>query len=400
MPSPNAGSSPPPSNSAAWSPPTQTPVLPGYPPRAPATPGDPSAINNPLANTPLSQLPGSGASTTANPPARSPSSYPSTNLPEIPGTGVMPATSIDSSPRMPSANANPTRLPDPLMDYRDKTNASVGPSATNPGAAANPAGASLPSTAIHPEFTALLQAAYADIARGHVAESHLALSRFYGEPHLTDPESRALVDLLDQLAGTVVYSRQHLLEPPYRVQNDDTLDRIARPYEITPSLLAKINGIRDPQQLLPGRELKVMHGPFDATIDLGRYQMTVFLKDRYAGRFNIGLGTDYLQSVQRNNTVGQPPALEGEYTVRDKQFSPIYYGPDRVTISPSEPSYPLGKRWIDLGSRNGLQIGIHGTNDPRNIGHTAGRGSIYLSERDIDDIYDILTVGSKVTIRR
>jgi lipoprotein-anchoring transpeptidase ErfK/SrfK len=65
-------------------------------------------------------------------------------------------------------------------------------------------------------------------------------------------------------------------------------------------------------------------------------------------------------------------------------------------MAPSDPSYPLGKRWIDLGN----QIGIHGTNDPRNIGHTEGRGSIFLSDRDIDDVYDILTVGSKIAIHR
>jgi lipoprotein-anchoring transpeptidase ErfK/SrfK len=147
-------------------------------------------------------------------------------------------------------------------------------------------------------------------------------------------------------------------------------------------LLSKINGIRDSRQLQPGMELKVLHGPMDAVIDLNRYEMTLFLKDRYAGRFAIGVGRDH-------------PQLEGQYTVRDKQYSPVYFGPDRV-MAPSDPSYPLGNRWIDLGN----QIGIHGTNDPRNIGHTEGRGSIFLSDRDIDDVYDILTVGSKIAIHR
>jgi LysM repeat protein len=227
-----------------------------------------------------------------------------------------------------------------------------------------------------------LQTVYTNLAQGHFAESHAVLSRFYAEPRLTAEESRTLTELLDQLAGTVIYSRHHLLEQPYKVQPDDTLERIARNYEISPSLLSKINGIRDSRQLQPGMELKVLHGPMDAVIDLNRYEMTLFLKDRYAGRFAIGVGRDH-------------PQLEGQYTVRDKQYSPVYFGPDRV-MAPSDPSYPLGKRWIDLGN----QIGIHGTNDPRNIGHTEGRGSIFLSDRDIDDVYDILTVGSKIAIHR
>jgi hypothetical protein len=344
-----------PDSAASSVPPSPSQSLPGFPAVSPTTPGVPSGSSM------FSPSP-SPSAMTANPAARSPMPYPSTNLPEVPGSGVMPATSIDSGARPFSANAGSTRLPDP-------------------GGSSPPSGANLP------EFTALLQAVYANIAKGNFAASHAELSRFYGEPHLTATESRALLQLLDQLAGTVIYSRQHLLEPAYKVQSGDTLERIARYYDVSPSLLAKINGIRDPMQLQPGMELKVLRGPFDAVIDLGRYEMTLLLKDRYAGRFTIGVGRDH-------------PQLEGQYTVRDKQFSPVYYGPDPVTISPSDPRYPLGKRWIDLGSQNGFQIGIHGTNDPRNIGHTSGRGSILLGERDIDDVYDILTVGSKVTIRR
>ena len=39
-----------------------------------------------------------------------------------------------------------------------------------------------------------------------------------------------VTELLDQLAGTVIYSRQHLLEQPYLVRPGDTLSSIARRY--------------------------------------------------------------------------------------------------------------------------------------------------------------------------
>jgi lipoprotein-anchoring transpeptidase ErfK/SrfK len=108
------------------------------------------------------------------------------------------------------------------------------------------------------------------------------------------------------------------------------------------------------------------------------------LKGRYAGRFLIGVGRDVAQ-------------LEGQYTVREKKTDPVYIGPDRVIASSSrDPSNPLGKRLIELGN----QVGIHGTNDPRNIGRNEGRGSIFLSDRDIDDVFDILSIGSRVVIRR
>ncbi len=106
----------------------------------------------------------------------------------------------------------------------------------------------------------------------------------------------------------------------------------------------------------------------------------MFLYGRYAGRFRIGVGQD--QSTP-----------DGDMTVQNKVVNPTYYGPGQV-IGPEDPANPLGGRWIDLGNR----IGIHGTNDPGSIGRAESRGCIRLSPGDINDVYDILSVGSRVTI--
>ena len=98
--------------------------------------------------------------------------------------------------------------------------------------------------------------------------------------------------------------------------------------------------------------------------------------------FPIGTGNDY-------------PQLEGTHTVREKMISPTYYGREE-TVGADHPDNPLGNRWIGLDD----QIGIHGTNYPRNVGAVGGRGAICLDDRDIDDVFDILTIGSRVVIRR
>jgi lipoprotein-anchoring transpeptidase ErfK/SrfK len=232
------------------------------------------------------------------------------------------------------------------------------------------------------QFAELIQEVRGELDRGHFAEMHETLSAWYGEPRLTGEEQRQLVALLDQVAGTVVYSRQHLIEPAYRVQAGDTLEKIAQAYDVSEQLLAKINGIGDPAALRPGDELKVVRGPFDAVIELDKMELTMGLHGRYAGRFPIGIGRDHLQ-------------LEGTYVVREKSINPTYYGRDRV-IDADDPANPLGERWIGLGQ----QIGLHGTNDPRNVGTITREGSICLGERDIDDVYDILSIGSRIVIRR
>jgi LysM repeat protein len=341
-------SSPPQGSPAYYYGTAQPPANPTMPGAAPAV-----SVSIPGGPTPLLPPAPSGVVTTtppANSAASTPPLYPSTGLSEM--GDVIPST--------PPANP------------------------TSRGAAANPPAGPAAASAVRPEFALFMQEAYKSLGEGRWSDTHLTLSRFYGNPQLTTSEARTLLEVLDQLAGTVIYSRQHLLEQAYRVRPDDSLDRIARSYDVPVELLAKINGIRDPRRLTPGMELKVLHGPFDAIVDLGRYELTLMLKGRYAGRFLIGIGRDL-------------PQLEGQYTVRDKKTDPVYIGPDRVIASSSrDPSNPLGKRLIELGS----QVGIHGTNDPHNIGRNEGRGSIALGDRDIDDVFDILSIGSRVVIRR
>ena len=265
--------------------------------------------------------------------------------------------------------------------------------ATAAGSAAPPAADSTESL-LQSKFAAFMGAVQKSLDEGKLAEAHLALSRLYGNPDLSTDQAKQITDLLDRLAGTVIYSRQHHLEPAYRTQPGDTLDGIARKYSIPWQLLGRINGLLPPgpsssedpakdQPLPTGMELKVVRGPFEAVVNLDKHEMTLMIQNRYAGRFPIGVGRDQ-------------PKLDGEYTIHDKTPSPAYHGPDGVNFSPNDPQNPLGDAWIGLNDR----IGIHGTNDPRAIGRDDNRGTICVSDRDLQDLYGILSVGSRITIRR
>lgn len=237
------------------------------------------------------------------------------------------------------------------------------------------------------EFVAAWEAAIALLDQNRLADAHLAFSEWYGNPALTPDDEAQLVDLLDRLAGTVIYSRQHLLERPHEVQPGETLEQIAGLYEVPWELLANINGIRDPQRLRTGEQLKVIRGPFDALVELEKFRLTLFVQGRYAGRFKIGIGKD-------NATP------EGEFEVLQKIPNPAYYGD--VVIDQNDPNNPLGDYMVDLGDK----LMIHGTNEPQSIGRAESRGCIRLDNRDVKDVYEILSVktdrstGSKVTIRR
>ncbi len=311
---------------------------------------------------------------------------PDSTAPQFPFNSPNPVASVDASTAIPGGPAPPFSPESPSQQALSGSLAppfspTDDPAGQDPLAGPNspvlPARSDVtqpvapPPIGVRETFAKFMEAAHADLEQGKLAEVHQTLSLWYDNPELSPEESRLLTDLLDQIAGTVVYSREHLLERPYVVKSGDTLQRIARAYGVPSQLLAKINGIRDAENLEPGRELKVVRGPFDAVIDLERHELTLKLGGLYAGRFAVGIGRNQLD-------------LEGIYFVQDKIVQSDDFG------------NPLGRYWIKLDDR----IGIHGTNDPRNVGRDDGPGTICLKEQDIEDVHDILSIGSRVQILR
>jgi LysM repeat protein len=230
-----------------------------------------------------------------------------------------------------------------------------------------------------------MDATKALLAEGKLVEALRKLTKWYGNPQLASEESAKLGEMLSQLAGTVVYSRQHLLQPAYKIKPGDQLDAIAAQYNVPSQLLAKINGIEDPKRLNPGDELKVVRGPFTAQVDLDKRQLTLIVEDCYAGRFSIVAVGDMARNV------------EGTFEVADKLPNGPANGP--LTDSPIH-------HWVRLATSGGAggsafsgsnnTVWIVGTSDAASV-HPSG---LNLNSRDAEDVYDILSTGSRVIVRR
>jgi lipoprotein-anchoring transpeptidase ErfK/SrfK len=318
---------------------------------------------------PVSLMPGTAA---APPSVETPQAAPAVAQPAPP----LPAAPPPVAQATYGAPANPaTSAPVPGEE-------GVAVAADQAGAPVSPAPASAED--IHTQFARAFDAAQVQADLGKLPEAQLELSQWYDHPGLSEGESRQLIEMLDRLAGTVIYShKHHLLERPYEVKPGETLEQIAQQHQVPWQLLAKINGIDDPATVQPGRTLKVVRGPFDAVVDAKHLRLTLFLAGRYAGRFAIGVGRD------------MPPLATDDFEVRAVVANPVFHGQDMV-VKAGDPNNPLGRIWIDLGN----QVGIHGTNDPQHVGANTGRGCILLKPADISHVQDILTVGSRVIIRR
>jgi lipoprotein-anchoring transpeptidase ErfK/SrfK len=244
-----------------------------------------------------------------------------------------------------------------------------------------------PSAATNARFAAAFEAALRE-AQTNLIEARwyqalFVLSQFYNSPDLTDLTSQQhqeLLDLLDPLAAKVVYSPDHLITDPHVVQRGESLAQIAAMNQVSPELLANINGLENPNLLIPGSKLKVLRGPFRAEVDLQKKELTLFAGQLYAGRFPVTLGRD-------------PEPVPGEYRVLEKQPGHDYFGAAGQRIPANDPQNPFGAVWIGLDR----ELAIHAS--PQR-GDGGSLGCISLSPLDAQDVYSILTPGSSVTIRQ
>ena len=88
------------------------------------------------------------------------------------------------------------------------------------------------------------------------------------------------------------------------------------------------------------------------------------------------------------------PSPSGEFKVVNRIAKPTYYHPG--VVIPGGAGNPIGTRWLGLNRKG---YGIHGTNEPRSIGKAASHGCIRLRNRDMEQLFRMVSVGDTVLIR-
>lgn len=112
------------------------------------------------------------------------------------------------------------------------------------------------------------------------------------------------------------------------------------------------------------------------SLTLGLYKDNILLKE-------------YPVCVGKKST----PTPEGEYRVIYKTVDP-YWINNGVVVSPG-PQNPLGVRWIGITKT----IGIHGNNRPESIGTYASAGCIRMYNRDVEELYSLVSLNTPVAIK-
>ncbi len=233
--------------------------------------------------------------------------------------------------------------------------------------------------AIDPELASRLKNIDGYLEADDVLRAHRELSTIYW----SKPGWRsAIQQRIEKTANTIYFDpRLHFVEP-YIVNANDQFVQIAKRYNVPWQYLAKLNRVPDPKTLRPGKKLKVMQGPFSAIVEADSFLLTVHAYGYFVRAYPIGIGKDSTTPL-------------GKFAVLNKVVKPQYTDPHGRVIDGDDRQNPLGPRWLDLGN----SYGIHGTIDPGSIGKSESRGCIRMRNEDVVEIFDMLGVGSEVTIR-
>jgi lipoprotein-anchoring transpeptidase ErfK/SrfK len=152
----------------------------------------------------------------------------------------------------------------------------------------------------------------------------------------------------------------------------------------------------DEDSALPDRfrrtivSLDTREAPGTVIIDTGNTYLYYVLGNGRAIRYGVGVGREGF-------------TWAGVQTVSHKAEWPDWYPPaDMIRRQPYLPRFmaggpgnPLGARAIYLGSS---EYRIHGTNDPTTIGRFVSSGCIRLTNEDVSDLFNRVSVGTRVVV--
>lgn len=166
----------------------------------------------------------------------------------------------------------------------------------------------------------------------------------------------------------------------YEVKYGDSLAKIAKEFGTTVDLLKKTNRLQS-DIIFPGQKLKICQLKFNLLVDKSLNILMLKANDTVWKTYRVSTGID-------NSTP------TGTFKIVNKLVNPVWFKVGAIIPSGS-PDNTLGSRWLGLDIKG---YGIHGTTEPESIGRQITNGCIRMLNRDVEEIYTIIPIGTEVTI--
>ena len=170
------------------------------------------------------------------------------------------------------------------------------------------------------------------------------------------------------------------LDTTYEVKPGDSLGKIAKASHTTVEFLRRANGLKG-DVIRPSQTLKVPKGHFSIVVDKSQNQLLLTEDNRFIKTYTVATGKD-------NST----PA--GTFKIVNRLPNPVWYKQHAV-VPPDSPENILGTRWLGIDKPG---YGIHGSVDPEAMGKQVTAGCVRMRNPDVEELFDIVPVGTDVTI--
>ncbi len=201
------------------------------------------------------------------------------------------------------------------------------------------------------------------------------------------PDYEKIEDVQDKLGALnidLIFSPAQMPQTiSYEIVPGDSLGKLARKFGTTTQLIKRANGLKS-DVIRTGETLRIWTAPFNILIN--KSQNVLFLKsgEEVLKIYHVSTGKDNITPV-------------GSFKIASKIENPVWYRNGGAPIPSESPENELGSRW--MGFDKDPHYGIHGTLHPESIGQQVTAGCVRLKNEDVEELFDIVPVGTEVTIQ-
>jgi lipoprotein-anchoring transpeptidase ErfK/SrfK len=177
----------------------------------------------------------------------------------------------------------------------------------------------------------------------------------------------------------------------YTVASGDSLARIAGRFRkekvlVEDGTLAILNRIHNPNAVQVGQKIKVPVAAIRGVLEKRSFGLTIHVGDHLLRLYWVGHGENDRTPVT-------------EFTVGTKQPRPQWTAPNGEVYPYGHPQNILGEYFVKLLHDSYTGFGIHGTPQPDTICTMSSAGCIRMFAPDIEELFKLLPVGSRVEVR-
>lgn len=165
----------------------------------------------------------------------------------------------------------------------------------------------------------------------------------------------------------------------YHIQPGDTYGKIAKKNKVSEKWLMRINSNK---KLIAGKSILLPTGKYDLVIHKDERRLFWIREGELLRAYPVAVGKPGTETP------------EGEFEIAHKVKNPIWYFM-KEQIQPGDPKNLLGTRWLGLNHKG---YGIHGTKAAGNVGKAVSHGCIRMKNRDIEELFEWVPIGTKVII--